>query len=383
MHLHSFDPIAAPERAARVWKAIEGEGAPTFFQSWAWMSTWLRLLPPHASVRLCVLRDGERDVAAFFVGERRIVRHHVLPSRALFLNTAGLPEDDACFLEHNAPVVRTGVQLDWDELLPALGSGWDEMFFPAAAPAHVPAAGAHGAYEVTEQRRVPAPYVDLERVRLSAGGYPALVSKGVRTQLVRSRRLYEERGPLTMEVAQDASEALAVFEELVELHGVAWRKRGQAGAFASEHMRTFHRELIRESAASGATQLVRVRVAGATVGCLYNLVSRGHVAFYQSGLRREDDNRLKPGLLCHAEAVAENARRGHRRYDFLAGSSRYKSDLATDATEVVWMRAARRRRRFFVEDCVREVRGALVELKQEFDRRWAAAPAKRAGRAAK
>jgi CelD/BcsL family acetyltransferase involved in cellulose biosynthesis len=373
VQLHSFDPIAAPERAARVWKALEGEGAPTFFQSWAWMGTWLRLLPPHASVRLWVVRDGDREVAAFFVGARRIVRHRVLPSRALFLNTAGLPEDDACFLEHNAPLVREGVRLDWDELLPELGARWDEMFFAAADPAQVPAVGDRGAYAVTEQRRLPSPYVDLDRVRASSGGYPALVSKGVRTQIVRSKRLYEERGPITLEVARDASEALAVFEELVELHGATWRERGEEGAFASDHMLRFHRELIRGAAASGAAQLVRVRVAGETLGCLYNLVSRGHVAFYQSGLRREEDNRLKPGMTCHAEAVAENARRGHRVYDFLAGTSRYKTDLATDASQVVWMRAARKRRRFWLEDRAREVRDAFVELRQEFDRRRAAA----------
>lgn len=364
MRFSSFDPVSDPERAARVWRAIEGDEAPTFFRSWAWMGTWLRLLPAHAHVEMWVAREGGQDVAAFFTGARSILRHGVIVSRASFLNHAGLPEDDALYIEHNGPIVRAGARasVDWDAFLKDMGGGWDEMFFAASDPADVPAVGDRGGYVVTEQRRVPSPFVDLAAVRASAGGYPALLGKSTRTQIARARRLYRDRGTFRLQIARDACEASDIFDELVELHRVTWEQRGQEGAFASVHMLRFHREIIREHAATGRAQLVRLVAGGKTVGCLYNLLSGGHVAFYQSGLRNEDDNRFKPGLVCHAETIAANALLGHRVYDFLAGTSRYKTDLATGVAPVVWMRAARKRRRFWIEDRARDLRGIVQTM---------------------
>ncbi len=366
MELLTLDPIAAPERAEQVWRRLESEARPTFFLTWAWMGTWLGMLPREARVRLWIVREGGEDVAAFFVGERLVLRHRLLPSRALFLNQAGLPTDDALFLEHNAVLVRPSHTIDWPAVLQGLGTSWDEIFFSAVAPEHGPSVGDRGDYEVFEQRRTPSPCVDLARVRGSSAGYPALLAKGPRGQIARARRIYAERGEFGLEVAREPSFALAIFDELVELHRATWEERGESGAFASEHMLAFHRALIREHTASGGTQLVRVHAGGQTIGCLYSLVANGHVAFYQSGLRREQDNRLKPGLVCHAEAIAENARLGHRVYDFLGGTSRYKVDLATDATTLCWLRIARKRRRFWLEARARQARDHLRALRARY-----------------
>lgn len=356
MQLVTFDPVTAPERAERTWKLLEREAAPTFFLSWGWIGTWLRTLPARARVRLCVIRERGEDVAAFFLGDRFIVRHHVVPSRALFLNQAGLDEDETLFIEHNGVLARPSFRMDWEWLFSELGRSWDEVFLNGLPPDAAPSLGDFGDHVVLEQRRVPSPYIDLSRVRASAQGYPALLGKGPRGQVTRSRRLYAERGELRVEFAREPSEALAIFDELVELHRASWKERGGAGAFDSPHMQLFHRTLIREHAASGGAQLVRVQAGGQTIGCLYSFVANGHVAFYQSGLRREQDNRLKPGLTCHAEAIAENARLGHRVYDFLGGTSRYKSDLATDEGAMLWLRVARKRRRFWLEDRARDAR---------------------------
>jgi len=100
---------------------------------------------------------------------------------------------------------------------------------------------------------------------------------------------------------------------------------------------------------------VRVRYGGRTIGCLYNLVHDGVVAFYQGGFRYESDNKLKPGLVCHAEAVRFNAAAGHRIYDFLGGDSRYKRSLATGATELVWSTIQQTCMRFAFEDRARDM----------------------------
>jgi hypothetical protein len=45
-----------------------------------------------------------------------------------------------------------------------------------------------------------------------------------------------------------------------------------------------------------------------------------------------------------------------RWYDFLAGGSRYKQSLATDARQLVWFRIQKPRLRFALEDLARAVR---------------------------
>ena len=83
------------------------------------------------------------------------------------------------------------------------------------------------------------------------------------------------------------------------------------------------------------------------------------MSFYQSGIAYEADNRLKPGLVCHAHAVAYNAAAGHRIYDFLGGEARYKKSLSTDAAhvrELTWSTIQRPRFRFALEARARLVR---------------------------
>jgi hypothetical protein len=82
-----------------------------------------------------------------------------------------------------------------------------------------------------------------------------------------------------------------------------------------------------------------------TVGCLYGLLDGDALLFYQGGLARFEDNRLRSGLAAHATFMRACADRGIRRYDFLAGPARYKNDLATERRELVWGALVRRRLR--------------------------------------
>jgi CelD/BcsL family acetyltransferase involved in cellulose biosynthesis len=196
--------------------------------------------------------------------------------------------------------------------------------------------------------------VDLAKVR-GAGDYLKLLGGSTRSQIRRSQKLYGARGKLALEVAASPDQALTIFDELVALHRRSWRERGSAGAFVP-FVHDFHRRLIERRFTTGEVQLARVRAGDTTVGCLYNFVWNGSVAFYQSGLAYETDGRLKPGLVCHALAVDHAARAGLRWYDFLAGGSRYKQSLATDARQLVWFRIQKPRLRFALEDLARAVR---------------------------
>lgn len=77
----------------------------------------------------------------------------------------------------------------------------------------------------------------------------------------------------------------------------------------------------------GGVELIRVTRGGTPIGYLYNLVHRRRVYSYQSGFLFEADPRLKPGLVSHCLCIEMHEREGDEVYDFMAGESRYKSNL--------------------------------------------------------
>lgn len=290
------------------------------------------------------------------------MRHGFVASRALFLNVTGDARFDDLTVEHNAILRDPGAPLGLRELVAAVPGDWDELVLPALSPTAFPGAALEEPLDgcaVRVERTSRAPFVDLERVRTTSGGYLAVLSSGTRGQIRRAQRKF---GALTLEVATEPAEALDVYAELVELHGRSWRARGQPGSFADPWFDGFHRALVSERFASGEIQLCRVRAGPATVGCLYNFVWGGRVHFYQSGFASYDDPHLKPGYVCHVEAIQHAAAAGHRIYDFLAGATRYKESLATDAVTLTWARVQRPRARFAVEARLRAWKRSLEGL---------------------
>ena len=351
-------PPSSP-RVEEVWRELERQAAPPYFLSWGWIGNWLACLPPREAPPLAVMLAGETPVSAFFLGRRRLVRHLVLASRALFLNTTGQARWDELTIEHNALLCAPGARLSLRALVDALPGDWDELHLPALARASFPGSVLEEpltGHVVRVDREATAPFVDLARVRASPGGYLDLLRSGTRAQIRRAQRGF---GATRLEVASDAGQAIEFYEELVGLHTRTWRSRGHPGAFADPWFDAFHRRLVAERFRHGEIQLLRLRSNGATLGCLYNLVSAGRVLFYQGGFATLPDPRLKPGYLCHVEAVRHNAAAGHAVYDLLGGDARYKHSLATGQERITWARVQRRRLRFVVEERLRRWRRAL------------------------
>lgn len=362
--------IGATERARirELWCGLAAASRPSYFLSWSWVENWLDGLPPSLPVALAVVRRAGAPAAAFFLGARTQWRHRVVRSRGLHWNQTGRPEYDEICIEYNG-VVHDGAPPGLAEIiarLPGAWGEWDEVFVPALDADGALARGAAGADGADGARlrvdsRVPSPVVDLDKAR-AAGEYLKLVGGSTRSQIKKSLKLYGARGKVAIEAAASPAQAVAMFDELVALHRRAWQARGEAGAFLP-FVHAFHRRLIERRFDSGEVQLLRIRAGDATIGCLYNFVWLGEVAFYQSGLAYEADGKLKPGLVCHALAIEHNAKAGHRWYDFLAGDARYKHSLATDARALVWLRFQRPRLRFAIEDAARSLRNRVRAAK--------------------
>ncbi|MCR0985119.1 GNAT family N-acetyltransferase [Roseomonas populi] len=307
------------------WRALEAEAACSFFQSWSWVGCLAeeRYDDP---VLLRGRQDG-RDVALALFNRRR---------GRLHLAESGDPALDAPFIEHNAPLVAaqapegTGAAL----LRAAWAvSGARRLVLAGTEAALAEAAGG----TVLRWQERPAPLLDLAAVRASGGGYLATRSANTRQQLRRSARAFERRGPLRLERAEDAGQALQWFERLRELHERTWKARGRPGAFATPFLLRFHRALIAAAAVRDELDMLRVTAGGAEVGYLYNFRLGGRVSAYQSGLApTEAGSPEKPGLTCHAMAVERALEAGDAVYDFLAGDAQYKRSLANGAGRLVW-----------------------------------------------
>jgi CelD/BcsL family acetyltransferase involved in cellulose biosynthesis len=348
LKLELLDPYSP--RVETTWRALEEVAKPLYFLTWGWMENWLACLPRTELPRLAIVERDGRPVAACFVGSRLLRRHGVVPSRSRFVNAVGIdPYDEVC-LEHNA-LLSIDSTATFATLVALLPGSWDEVHLPACAEhafAELRAVELGADLQLRIDREVANYHVELDKVR--EHGYIRLLGSSTRAQMRKAQRA---AGEVTTDVAHNEREAMTIYNELVALHQRSWRQRGQPGAWADPWFDRFHRRLIAQRFALGEIQLIRVRNAEQTIGCLYNFVSSGRVLFYQSGFATIADRNLRPGYLCHAHAIEHSAQQGHAIYDLLGGDSRYKQSLSTGETRLVWGRVQRRRLQFVLEDVAR------------------------------
>jgi Acetyltransferase (GNAT) domain len=349
-----LDVFRDRSEVASVWKELAAVSPHSYFLSWGWMENWLDSLPRDCSLRLAVLRQGEVPVAAGFFGYGKVLRQRVFRSTAYLLNQTGDRTLDQFYIEDNALLCAPGAGNPLPALFGLLPHRWEEIYLSGLNPERPPASGLSevpAPYRVLVANRIPAPYVDLREIARKGGDYLAAVSSNTRAQIRRSYKLY---GGIRTTVAADRTEALDIYGEMVDLHRHWWKRRGQRGAFASEYFRALHRRLIERRFDAGEIQLIRVSNGQSTIGCLYNFDYAGAVSFYQSGLRLEQDNRLKPGYVCHTEAIRHNLKLGRDIYDFMASFDEYKQRMGTHRRDLVWVRIQKPMLKFAAERVLRE-----------------------------
>ncbi|MEO8592829.1 MAG: GNAT family N-acetyltransferase [Candidatus Solibacter sp.] len=356
MNLELIDIFDEPSRVENIWKSLATEGARSYFLSWGWIENWLASLPRQVPIKLAVLKEGDEPVCAFFLGRAKVANQKVFRSRALLLNQTGCWAYDRLYIEGNSVVCKGTPACSLQQIVDALPGDWEEFYLSALDPSSFPGnalSSLTGRNELMIARVLPCPYVDLQLVRDKGGNYPAVLRSNIRAQIRRTVRIYETQAPIVTEMAHDVASAMDIYRELIDLHQASWTTRKKDGAFATEYFREFHRKLIEKRIHSGEIQLLRVRCAGKTIGCLYNFVFRGTVYFYQSGLAYSDDNRVKPGYVCHAEAIRLSAETGADAYDFMAGSDEYKQRLATHQRSMIWARVQKPKLKFRIERLAR------------------------------
>ena len=346
-----------------IWAELAQAATPSarFFLGPHWIETWMQIFGAQLRPRILVFRrDGAAAGICLVVSRRE--RRGPIPIRRLYLNAAGEDEADETCLEYNRLLCRPDDKLAVVEALGAwlARETWDEFAAFALAEAMVPDALAACRVDRSEKSSY---FVDLTAFPATLDGFLGVLSRNSREQIRRSVKLYQQAGEIVLQSAATVDEGYAFLDQLAALHQTSWRARGQPGVFSSARFMAFHRALVARALPAGKILLLRVVAGGQPIGLLYGFREAGSFYFYQSGLAPSRDNRMKPGLVAHACAIAHCAAEGLKEYDFLAGDSQYKQSLSTGARSLTWLLWRRRGPRLAAVDLLRGVRARLRRLR--------------------
>ena len=338
-----------------MWQDLESRADRSFFLSWPWIDSWLASVDCRPD--LVIARIDGVVVGLGLVQARQMTRHRVLPVWTLLLHQTGDHDQDVITIEYNDFLTDRRHR---DHVRSAcLRFLIDHGEIGGRKVGEIVLGGLDGALRsdiealgrpVHERAVAGSAFVDLTALRRSGDAFLDTLKAKTARRIRRSMALYRERGEIVLEAAASVEEALDFFDRCGALHQARWTARGLPGAFAYPFYTTFHRRLIRNALPLGKVELIEVAVADEPIGYLYNFVDRGRVYYYFSGFRFEADNRLKPGLVCHALCIERHRANGMDAYDFMGGEQRYKLELGQPGPDIVslavqrpnWMLAAER-----------------------------------------
>lgn len=351
------------------WLALQAATIGSFFLSWSWIGTWLKLVIDTADLQLFRCYCDDELIAMTIVSHNNIKRRVFFQSRILTLNE--LTDNDwNMFIEYNGVLAKPGHEsFALERLLDSLndtGNCWDEIQITNIPQESYSRLRNSRELQTRDESSQPLWIAPLN-TDTTADSIISQMSKNRRWQIRRTFKEYEKQGPLTVNVARDVDEALDYFEQMGVLHTQRWQRTGSNGAFSRPRWVEFHQNLIRQAFDRGEIQLLRITCGARAIGYLYNLLWRDTVHMLQSGFVTEQSNTLRPGYVSHILAMQLNAQQGAQQYDFMIGDSEYKRTLAAEYPPLVSVRLQKPRLKFFIENALvalhRKLRGQnLVSL---------------------
>jgi CelD/BcsL family acetyltransferase involved in cellulose biosynthesis len=340
---------AEDARLAAEWQHLYAASPESPFHHWAWISTWLRLLPERVRPRLLRIEGPHGLLALGLIVARKERGWRRLFGRySLHLQETGEPEFDEITLEYAGLLCplqsRAAAYAGLLAALEALKLDYRFLKLSASKDGEWLQAALTPGYRAHCPRARPVCRVDLGRAREHCAGYVGLLAKSTRAGLRRTGRAYAALGEVVLERATTASVAMNWLAELELLHTRYWCSKLRPGAFGSPFFSRFQRALLPIGHAAGLVEVQRVRAGDQAVGYLYHLVSGDCAHFYCSGLayallERED----RPGFLCGQQAIQHYQQRGLLEYDFMAGEAAYKHMLGTHLQQVEYVELGPRR----------------------------------------
>jgi CelD/BcsL family acetyltransferase involved in cellulose biosynthesis len=348
---------AALARLTAPWRALlDRAAAPSLSKTPTWLLAWWRQFGGLEGRKLCViaLHDATSSelVALIPLCRRTVMVRRVLPIRRLELLATGEEQADEICSDYTGAIVAAGYEAEAAEVTGRLLvggrlGGFDHLVMPRMSgedpfPAALAAALGRAGLQTTLEEDSACPYVPLPS---TFEAYRQRLDRDRRYVVTRSLRELEKwAGPAgyARVVARTPAQLAEGRAILHSLHGERWSANGHDGVFTSDRFTRFHDDVMTSllDSADGRLELQWLVVAGRPVVVLYNVVYRGRVYFYQSGRKLDVPKGLKLGLAAHALALRAAMEEGHAEYDFLAGASQYKRQLALAKHPLVTLSAA-------------------------------------------
>jgi CelD/BcsL family acetyltransferase involved in cellulose biosynthesis len=318
----------------------------------SWLLPWWRVFGGcnGRMLRAVLLRDGERLIALAPLLRRRHVYQRAIPFRRIESLASGEGEHEETCSDYLNIIVERGFEAAAAETLAgALSDGsvdrFDELVLPSMSrqgpfPELLGAALERRGFVIDLQHSGDCPHIPLPS---TWDAYLSKLPSNCRYLVRRSVRDFEAwaKSDAKLHVARTPEQLAIGRQILLDLHADRWRANGRAGVFASDRFARFHREVQTRLLDEGALALSWIAVRGDPIAVLYNIVWDRKIYFYQSGRKVDVPKGIRPGIVAHAYAIQQAIADGCREYDFLAGDSHYKRQLALASRSLATLRAVR------------------------------------------
>lgn len=358
----SIEPLRDPAGLASEWRTLEESADNSFFLSWHWIGTWLKVYRPDGEVIRA--RCNGSLVALGILVHKHERRHVLLKSNVVHLHQTGDPTRDQIWIEYNGLLCDR----DHDQAVAACidflvheHASWDELRIGAITEssaqeiAHICGLHRHDIW------LAPTYGVSLDAVRRRTGGYLTMLSRNTRYQISLAQKRYGGPDAVRLSFAPNESEGLEHLAELGRWHAVRWGRGVHESGFVNPAFCDLHHELIRRNWVHGCIDVVRLLARERPAGYFYHFKYRGQVCFYASAIERATDPKLKPGLPGHALCVEHYAADGMDYYDFMSGDGRYKASLGKQNERLVLITLQKRLLKFRVEHAARTLKHRVLQ----------------------
>lgn len=309
------------------WKALEARAATDthLFQSFEWLSLWVKHFVADGSRSLCVVtirRDGALVCALPLIVES------VFGLRQLeFMGAPVSQYGDALVVAGSDRVglVRQAWTIAIEHTKPSLVR-LEKVREDASIAQLLALVGAR------ETAHEYAPFADLARHGNIEGFRNSMSAKKVKN-MRRLRRRLDERGAVCFDWSSDNAKLGETIKETVSIKRAWLAERGLVSkAFADTRFEAFFAEAAQARTATGV-QVATLTSAGEMANAMIIVEKLGRVALHVTAYNLAHE-RLSVGTL-HIEALVEEAyRRGARVLDFMAPRHEYKDEWADDAVRV-------------------------------------------------
>lgn len=329
------------------WNAfLQQTRSDSVFLTWEYLSAWWEVYGKDFELRIITARDSAGallGIAPLMVGRghafpRRHFRHLTMlaglgDSLAEYQDFLILPGWEARLVPAFLDFIEDDLADDWEVMLIRDADEGSPNLAPLLA-----ALAARGNHAVIFNSR-PAPNIQLPD---SWETFLAAKSKNFKKQFNNHwNRLHKNHNLEWLEAGKDLPVAEAM-KIVANLNRLRWGQRGDS--FRSGEFTRFHEILADRFQDRGWLFLRILRVDGQDAAARYDYVYQGKLWNYQNGWR-PDLEKLSLGKLLIGYSVKYCIEQGLREYDFLGGTSDYKTSWATGARNLLRFEIANPRKR--------------------------------------